>query len=267
MSLVILPNTAGSAAASITINTGARASGYRTEDVIHGPRSRMFRSQATSGSVRVGYTHDSDLSIDTVVVARADKLLTQDGMRIRFQERDSVDTWSDLTTPDYNTLASSDLIGRHGQDLVASVSPTDLRGVGITVSAGGAAEAIQFSKLYGSLAFDMGTQPVALSNPSRWRYQDAYAKPLRGWYRVKTEAEITIHWSGVTAEKAAAFEAIPRLLEWPFFLYEDNASAISLFEHRLEHVIIAEPYTIVRHNNGFRDITATFRRLKHYEVN
>ena len=265
MSLLLLPNTAGSAASSVSVSNGSSASSYDPENIITGSRARMWRSTATSGNVRIGYLLDEDVTVDHVVIARADKLVTENGLRVRISDRDSGGSWSELVSPDFNTLDSSDLIGKYSQDLVAAVSPGNERGYAIFSSVSSGTEAVQFAKFYASLAFDMGVDPILQSPPS-WRDTPVRARPLKGWFSCETEQEISITWNGVTAAKAAAFEAIPRLLSWPFFLYESDASNIRCFEHRLEHVIIAEPYTVERLNNGYRNISVTFRRLTHWEV-
>lgn len=267
MGLVILTNTAASNATAFSdvgSSTGA-ATGYTNQDIIAGNRSNVWRSTAVSsgGNWGVGYQFASEISCNYAVVTRADWLLTIDTQIVRIRQRSSGGTWSSIT--DFDPLASSDLVGYTGQDLVVEISPSERYGYGIRGSTkGGSTEAGQFSNLYFSNSFTFGHNPERGAQWITLSKDEQLFKPQRAWFPYATEKRITLTWKNITEAKYEAFKAIPGLMRWPLFLLEDDADDIAIFSWLLEHVIV-EDYTAVRRNIDLWDVTVTFRRLKHYD--
>lgn len=260
MALLILPNTAGDSATSMT-NAGAgvaTASGYNNYDVIAGPRSSRWRSAAHSSNMRLGYVLGADTTVTHCVIARADWLLTQDTMRLRGLQRNSGGTWSAISGFDLNPITSSNLVGLYSQDYVQEVSPTDLRGFGIDcVTLGGGSEAAQVSKIFYSNAVELSANPSA----SSWEQVESGYYPMWGYFPYHTEARMQLSWHALTAAEITAFKAIPNLLSWPLYLYDEDAD---YWPWKLEHVIV-EDYSYSSIGIGRWKLDVIFRRLKHYD--
>ena len=267
MSLVLLPNNVGYAASTLDLNAGSSASGYDINDLISGPRSTQWRSAATSGDVQPGYSFGSNTAATHIVIARADWLLTQNGTRIRPIQKNSGGTWSVVSGVDYNPLALANLIGPYNQDLAFAFTPTDLRGFGIRTDRGSGTEAAQISKLYVSNAFSFGVEPHFLQSPPVLELLQASSSPTlftpqRSFEPYDVEASFTLVWEAVTLAKITEFKAIPALMRWPLFLYDDTGD---VFAAKLEHVVVQD-FTETSAGQGYRNITIMFLRLKHYDV-
>lgn len=260
MALLLLPNTVGDVATSMT-NAGsgvATASGYNNYDAIAGPRSKRWRSAAHSDWMRLGYVVAANTTVTHCVISRADWLLTQDTMRVRGIQRNSGGTWSDFSGFDKNPIAASDLVGLYSQDYVQEVAPSDLRGFGIECKTlGGGSEAAQISKLFYSNAHEFTSNPGA----SAWERTEGMTYPMLGYFPYYTEARLTLSWNSLTRAQITAFRAIPNLLAWPLYLYDENAD---YWPWKLEHVLI-EDYIETWTGPDLWKLDVNIRRLKHYE--
>lgn len=261
MAILLLPNTAGDSAASMT-NAGAgvaTASGYNNYDVIAGPRSKRWRSAAHNDWMRLGYVFAANTTVTHCVITRADWLLTQDTMRVRGIQRNSGGTWSAFSGFDLNPITSSNLLGLYSQDYVQAVAPSDLRGFGIECKTlGGGSEAAQVSKIFYSNAVEFASNPTA----SGWEYTEASFYPMWGYFPYYTEARSSLTWMALTDAEIAAFKAIPNLLAWPMYLYDEDAD---YWPWKLEHVVV-EDYAITGNGLNRWKLDVSFRRLKHYDT-
>lgn len=266
MSFYLLPNTLGDLAYGAGGNAvPGLATGYSGADGITGPRSTRVRFQAYLGARNYGYFHSAaTFSATHMVIARADWLITKTGARVRPLEctDDSPISYAVVAGSDFNPLTAASLIGVRSQDLVMATPITNQYGGGFQWTST-ATEAEQYSKLYVSNAFDFGASPDIKPFPE-WQVfpetEKRYFTPQRGTMPYQIEAQISLTWRNVTRAKMDAFRALPRLLEWPIFLYDD---AGDYWSWKLEHVLISDwEETLTQYD--LSDITIRFVRLKHY---
>lgn len=125
MAFKFLANTAPDEYTSITLPNGSTASGYDTQNIVSGPRSTWWKGAASANATSIGYNVGSSTP-DTMVVARADKLLSLIGKDIDILEWDT-SSWAVLETPK-TPLTRADLIGISSQDYVESFTPTETAG-------------------------------------------------------------------------------------------------------------------------------------------
>jgi hypothetical protein len=263
MSFLFLLNTAGEQAngtSTLSLGTGT-ASGYDIEDMVNGARSTCYRSDASSGEIGVGYTFAADTDISHCVIAGADWLLTEYGLRIRGKERDSGGTWSNISGFDTNPITAGALIGAYAQDYVMAITQSVKRGVGISAQTKGVgSEAMQFSKLYFSNSFSFSHNPKWGFSVELIPTNSAGFKPLHAYMEYETERRWSLTWDWITLAELQAFNELPNILAHPFFLYD---SAGDVFPWYLEHVVI-ESWTEAMLAPGYFQIEIVFRRLKHY---
>jgi hypothetical protein len=263
MSVYLLPNTIGDAAATCALEAGTTSYG-ELNDLIAGPRSTFWRSVAASSAIAPMFTLSSDVIATHMVVARADWMVTLAGARVRARQRSSGGVWSHIVGVDYNTLTAGSLLGPKSQDLVFAVSPTNYRGYGLEFDSVGT-EAMQISKFYPSVGFQFDGDLV-LNPAPQWtafpltQSVNMFA-PLKSYDAYEVEAQISLTWKNCSRANIRAFEALPQILNWPLFIYDD---AGDVWNWKLEHVVIegwAETFTAI----DYSDITVTFQRLKLYE--
>jgi len=230
-------------------------------NLIAGPRSTFFSMPASTTDQGMGYAHQGTNNTPThIVVARADKLLTSTGMRLRGAQRASGGTWTVLG-PDLAPITSSDLTGIRGQDYVVAVSPSSLQGVGIIVNPHPSGTASgQISKLFGATSFTFGNEPTAGATFDSLPI-GTYSQPLRCIEPYEVEQRFSLVWPLIDASYVTSFLALPQIFRWPIFLYDDTQS---IFQWKLEHVII-EGYKVLVHEKDRVSIEVTFARLRHYE--
>jgi hypothetical protein len=268
--LKFLCNYAGDVATSMSEAGGAStaAASYDATNLIAGPRSTWYRTTATSGLSRIGYITPS-IGFDFLVIARADKLLTLGTMALYGLVRSSGGVWTNAPAGAIlNPVTSADLLGpvvdgsTHAQDFVYEFSSTQTAaGFGLELQSGGS-EATMFSKLFFGASFDFGHNP-SLDAGVSWEhvpYPNRFFVPHEGTLKYETERRFSLQWDFVSNAKIAAFEALPQILNWPLFLYDD---AGDIWDWQLEHVIV-EDYTVSVIGQDLNHITIVFRRLQHY---
>lgn len=258
MSLWILANHGGYLGTAL-YPSGEAATGYSLVDIVTGPRSTRYRSQASSGDRSAGYEFGSDVVISHVVVARADWMLTQNGSRVRARQRNSGGTWSVVSGIDLNPLSSANLVGPTSQDLVLAVSPSDHRGSSLFRSGVSGSEALQVAKVFASSGLYFGLNPTP-----GFSWQDLpdnqFAFPIRGNRVYEVERRFALNWLGITQANLNSFLALPMIDRWPLFLYDD---AGDVFPWKLEHVIV-ENYTVNVIAADNINLEVSFARLKHW---
>lgn len=265
MALLLLTNTAGADLENVTVSNGTTTPSYSLNDLISGPRSRMWRRNMTSSTSTVAMEMKHSRSLTHAVIARADLMLTKAGTTFSVAYHNGS---SQTTIQSYAPVAQSDLVGikvdgkPHGQDLVCEfAAPINAANFRIVMdAAGGASEATLVSKLFFSSAFDFGVAPSFQPQWSLSRESNQeLVKPLMGYEEYEVGEAIQIVWKFVTLAKLFEFEALP--LNWPLFLYDKRGD---IFSHRLEHVIVSDPWTWTRRSAEYFDVTVNFRRLAHY---
>lgn len=267
MAFYLLPNTVGNTASSVdTASSGSTASGYSLLDLISGPRSRMWRSVASSGTVRAAYHLAADTTITHMVAARADLLVTKNGTRVRPIQKSSGGVWSTIAGVDFNPLAVGDLMGPKGQDVAFAVSPSNLRGFGLQFESSSGSQAAHLAKLYASNAFSFGVEPRIADAPPQWAYLPRgqsinLRTPQRGTFPYEITEQFTLRFNPVTVAKSAEFKALGQVLHWPMFLYDDAAAVLSW---KLEHVMI-DSWNETAVDEEFRSFEISFLRLAQYE--
>lgn len=263
MSLWFLTNTIGDVATSLTESGMTIATGYDRTHIINGARSSHCRWQPASGSQQVRYTLPSSYTPTHMVIARADWLLTQNGMRVKGFQRSSGGVWSAIAGADFNPLASANLMGPRSQDIAFAVSPTDLTGFGIEADTISGTEALQLSKLFVSVGFQFDVapsfRPAWEPVPKSQNYD--MQTPLYGTIPLEVEAFLDMRFQGVSTAKLLAFKALPRIFNWPFFLFDD---AGDIWNWKLEHVML-QGMEVTLSDADLHDVTLKFYRLKHYE--
>lgn len=292
MAFYLLSNVAGyygdpNTNAGLSLTT---SSGYSVNSFISGPRSTWHRSDSSSLEIGRGYVYPELVDPTFCVVARADKLLTQAGTRVRPRQlaggsstnywysqdwysggswyehnwwagSGGSGTWSYISGVDYNPLVAGDLIGPRSQDLVFAVEPTETGGIGLSCKPVSGSQATLLSKFYGCEAFEFDNPPQLGTN---WSDQPpgTFARTMRGTYPYEIERRFSIRFGPETRAKAIAFRSVKYMFNyWPLFLYDPSAT---IWDHKLEHVIIeGVTETIIENNRHVLDIS--FARLRHYE--
>lgn len=273
--LKLLTNDMG--AAAVTLDWGnARnviATGYNLTDMITGPRSKKIRSAQGSGSsIGIFYPRYScdpaSVPVNYAVIARADYLTRRtNGCQIYFTGYGATANGSYLEESVVsNATLSAGLIGPKSQDYVfkypaqrtrfgASVQSYTSTVTGVNVG--------QCGQIYFSTGFDFGASPDTKPEP-QWDDvpdEDRLFTPLRGHFPYETEKKITLSWKNITTAKLTAFKALPHILNWPLFLYDEDAD---IWDWKLEHVLV-ESWAEQIAAPGYWDIDITFRRLAHYD--
>lgn len=252
---LFLPNTLG-ASADTCDSSGTTATGYDKLDVISGPRSAMHLVEPST-SHTIGYTL-SGQSCSHAVLMRADLFKNSLNPTSVAIEKESTG-WSTVST---TSVASMDLVGPYGQDWIKSLSEN---ADGFRLSfASSSSQAHKYSKVFFSNAVDLGDEPDIDPAP-KWediRETDRYYVPLGGYFPYETEKRITLTWRNLSKSTLNTFLSIPRLLEWPLVLYDENGF---LWPWKAEHVLI-EDYSALYKAPDKIDLEVKLRRLKHYDV-
>lgn len=263
MSLWILPNTIGDVATTLTESGMTIASGYDRTHIINGSRSSHCRWQPASGSQQIRYLLPTNYTPTHMVIARADWLCTQNTMRVKGFQRSSGGVWSGISGADYNPLAAANLMGPRSQDLAFAITPSEFTGFGLEADTISGSEALQISKLFVSVGFQFNVEPSFRPAwepiPKSTTYD--MRSPLYGTFPLEVEAVLEMRFQGVTTAKVLAFKALPRILNWPFFLFDDSGV---IWSWKLEHVLL-QSYEINTTDADYHDITLKFLRLKQYE--
>lgn len=262
MAILFLTNKAGDTASSVEFNSGTADSAYSDRWVIAGPRSLLFKAEASTSALNVGYVFTAATLCDYMVVARADLLLTATGMRVRPIQRDTGGAWTFVSGVDYNPLAPANLIGVRRQDLCFAVTPTDTAGIGVQAyNGGGSSEAAMFAKLYGCQAFNWGVGPAKGGVSFEKVPADTYFTPLRGTWPHEVEKRLIMTFHGVTTAKVRAFKALPQVFNWPLFIHDTTGDTLP---QRLEHVLVESFSQTLRRDKTW-NVQLSFLRLKHYD--
>lgn len=261
MSLKFIVNHLGNSATSVSMVSGTLAEGS-LNDLIAGPRSSFIRSAASASAIQPGFVLGSDLVLTHLVVARADLMVTKAGAQVRAMQRSSGGVWSAISGTTIATLAAGNLTGPTSQDLVIDVTgATNYRGFGIEFDSAGT-EAMHFSKLIGGIAFDFGEPVPFMGAPTENLADDGrFVTPPRGTFMYETEREFSLTIGPVAMSVAKAFKALPLLLRWPLYLYDENADFIPW---KLEHVLCLGWKEVIAEKDR-HTFQISFRRLKHYQ--
>lgn len=263
MAFYLLHNVSGyygdpSSDVGLTLGT---STGYSVNDFVSGPRSTWHRTNYSTSEIGRGYETAISITPTYVVVARADKLLTAAGSRVRFRQRTSGDVWSNITGPDFNPLTASHLVGPRSQDLVSAVSPTQTYGIGLAVAPASGTQATLISKFYGCEAFDFGVPPQ-LSASWTDLPPNQYITPLNSTMPYEIERRFSITFPMVSRSVAQAFHQTYREFSVsPFFLYDTTGD---IWDHQLEHVLIENWIEDIVENDR-HTFSISFARLKHYD--
>lgn len=249
MSFLFLTNTVGSNATMIETYGSAVESGYKAGAIMAAPRSRLV----STGDAFDFHTIAYDCSSTTVthcVVQGA--WWFKNGLNATDVK---VVYGGSLTTDSTTTVASMELLGPERQDWVKTITRTATKfGVKFTHSA---VSRNLYGKVFFSNAFDFDATPQQLAV----RKEEERVRPLVGHQWYQTERAMTLQFENVTAAKLETFKALP--LQWPFFIYDEYGD---IFDHKLEHVMIAEPWEAMRRVGGDYSLNLPLRRLKYYEV-
>lgn len=256
MAVWLLTNTVGAVATALNNPLSlALDSGYDRMNVISGPRSQMVRYLASS-SYSVTYSCPST-QITHCVVSRMDLFKnTLDAQDVKLQYN------GPSYATDSTTLAGDlDLVGPTGQDWVQSFAQTSTQ-FRVLFSSSASNRELMVGKVYLSNGFKFNDEGPALG-PTLGRRpgeRPDYVQPIYGYEPYAVENDFSLSWQGVTRAKVEAFQALP--LNWPFWIYDD---AGDIFEHKAEHVVLADPFEYQRVGSDYFNITLRFRRLAHYD--
>jgi len=243
MAFLILPNTFGVKAT--TINASVQAGSDKTR-MVAGPRSQL-----TTGANGTSWA----MSYEAASTAVTHCVVTSANLFAQGQYADEVDvTYSSSATVDSTTVAGSMvLVGPNSQDWVKPIAQTSDE-FGLEFRHTQAADSV-VGKVFFSTAFDFGTNPEF----SQLVTESEKVRPLWGHRQYAVERKFSLAWSNLTQAKLAAFRALP--IQIPFFAYDDSGD---IFDHKLEHVVIAEPWTESRRVGGEYTLTLVLHRLTQY---
>lgn len=274
MSLLLLTNTLGAQATSFSYNGTAADANYDYKDLAGGPRSNGAVT-TTRASHNWQYRSTATMSWDFSVVTRADRIANgKDSYRLSLN-----DTTTSGGASGYSSVESTDpfttssLVGMridgksYGQDYVYlnGSTRTGKYGVELDIDDGGGAYATQAIHLANWIvgeSFTFGTEPTLRKNRVQMLPSDdqGIVRPIFGYHYYKTTHRLTLNWQHVTQAKMAAFRALP--LNLPLFLYDEDGD---IFEHKLEHVVLAQPWNEIRVEPDLYSLEITFHRLEHYK--
>lgn len=259
MALLFLFNYSGNAASTYTLGSGTTATGYNLYNSISGNRSLMERTTKSASEVIRQYVYSAVVSVDYVVISRADLLLTANTTRLRLKDRTAGGTWAYISGIDYNPLTSASLIGIKSQDLVIAVTPAEFYGIALSTLPASGSEASQISKFYASDSVSLGVAQVGFETEEL--DFGVYATPIQGTLPYEVEKRFTLDFIGLTQAEIISFYAYPMLMTQPFFLYD---SAGDIWTHKLEHVLLEDIEETFLEKDVY-NLKLSFARLRHYE--
>lgn len=261
--LELLVNSAGNIAHAITVSSTTLQSGEIANSVAGGRTQLVRLTSSASGDVVYSDYNETDTSINTdyFIISGAHFLKTEDTTRVTplssALASGSMDTHTDVQA----VIADANLVGPYSQDWIATKALTSKKRHGMRFETqGGGAEAAQYYQIFAAASFDLGIEPIRPLVYEQIPKSDEMFQPQRGWFPYATEMRITVNWKHVTAAKSLAFKSLGYLTSRPFFLYDSTGDTIS---HKLEHVVL-ESYRESVLRPDIIEISATFRRLKHY---
>lgn len=248
MSVLLLTNTAAAAATGIETLGASIATGYKAGWAMAGPRSRLV--ETSSASDHAFYYNTSSISVTHCVVTSANYFkagLNASSIEVHYGASNTADS----TT----AVGSMTLVGPEQQDWVKTISRTSTK-FGVKFNHSISSKNL-YGKVYFSNAFDFENAPQIIELEKL----DERVRPLVGhqWHQV--ERAMRLRWDNVTAAKMESFKQLP--MQWPFFVFDD---AGNIFDHKLEHVVVSEPWQAQRRLDGNYELDLILHRLKHYEV-
>lgn len=263
MAFWILPNTAGAVASSMDVDGSTTTATYDAENLISGPRSKMWRCDAFGSVVRVYYNLPQSYSMSHCVIARADLMMTEEGSQISVAYGSGLGSPIDgIGTP----IVAANLVGikvdgkPHGQDAVFEfTSPVTSDVFQIAIGHASGTQAAMLAKVYFCDGLLIGNGPQRGPTWSvRRDGEPERTKPLLGYEEYAVTDAIDLRWRHVGREEIEAFEVLP--LNWPVFLWDTDGD---IFAHKLEHVILAA-YSWTRVGEDSFTLETSWRRLAHY---
>lgn len=243
MAFLFLTNTVGASATAITSTVQAGSDKTR---MIAGPRSQLTHG-ANGTTWTMQYTCASQ-AVTHCVITNADLFAhSQDGGNV-------VVNYGATPTTDSTTAAGSmTLVGPNDQDWVRTISQTSTK-FGLSFSHAVASDTV-VGKVFFSNSFDFSVPPQLVSATE----VAEKVRPLLGHRQYATERVFELTWANVTEAKLTAFKALP--IQIPFCIYDESGH---LFDYKLEHVLIADPWTEARRLDGNYTLTLAVRRLTQY---
>lgn len=264
MAFWILTNTAGAAASSMDVDGSSTSTGYSVNDLISGPRSRIWRCDAFGSIVRLYYNLPASFTMTHCVLARADLMMTETGSQVDVGYGSGLGTNIDsIGAP----IVGADLVGikidgkTHGQDAVFEFeTPVTSDVFRIAISHFSGTQAAMFAKVYFCDGLLLGDGPEPGPQWSTRRDgEPEMTKPIGGYEEYAVTDAISLTWRNISRTDVASFEALP--LNWPMFLWDTDGD---IFSHKLEHVILARPYTWTRVGADSFNLETVWSRLAHY---
>jgi hypothetical protein len=246
MGFLILPNSVALSATTLE-DSAAIQSGSNLTHIMAGPRNQIVKGTAgTSHTVKYNCTFRE---VTHAVLTNAN--LFKNGVNatqisLQYGSGPSVDS----TT----AVGSMTLVGIKSQDWVKTFPRTDTA-FSVKYEHSSSSET-WYGKIYLADDFSFGVPPQIVQSESRLER----VRPLLGHRKYMTEHVIGMAFANLSQATVAAFRALP--LYHPFFIYDENAD---LWEHKLEHVIIADPWKESRQLDGTYQLQLTVRRLRHYD--
>lgn len=253
MAVAFLCNTIGHVASAAGINFGSLVSGYNAYDAMSGPRNKTVRGGAGAATHRYQYDCPSS-EVTHVVVSRMDlfkNTLDADEVVVEYSSSHTVDS----TT----AVEDLELVGPTYQDWVKPIARTSAS-FSVAFNSTAITREYEYGKVYFAKAFSFGTEPAIGQRLRISRAERVQSvRPCMGYKGYAVEAEFDLAFAGVTLAKILEFEALP--LHSPLFFYDNTGD---LFAHKLEHVIIAKPWTWERVAADSFNIALSLSRLAHY---
>lgn len=246
MAFQLLVNT-GAVGGTTLEDASTIKTGSNLQHILAGPRNQIVKANAaTSHTVKVNVDFRQ---ITHFVLTNAD--LFKNGVNA---QQISLQYGSGPTTDSTTAVGSMTLVGIKGQDWVRTFSQTST-----SFSAKfdhTASSETWYGKVFFSDAFDFGVPPQLIQSETRFER----VRPLLGHRKYMTEHVIGLGFANLSQATVAAFRRLP--LHHPFFIYDSSSD---LWTHKLEHVVIADPWKESRQLDGKYQLIITVRRLRHYD--
>lgn len=245
MGFLFLTNTVAATATTLE-DSAAIKSGSDLTHIIAGPRDQIVKGVAgTSHTVKYNCT---STEVTHAVITNANLFKSGNNATQILLQYGATPT-TDSTT----AIASMSLVGPKSQDWVKTIARTST--AFLVKFEHSASSESWYGKIFFSKSFNFGVPPqfLALQN------QLEEVRPLLGHMRYMTEQIMVLQFLSLPQTVMASFRALP--LHQPFFIYDEDGDH---WDHKLEHVVIADPWTELRRLDGTYSLELTVRRLRHY---
>lgn len=217
-------------AAIATTSSATGATDFDPANLARGPRYLGFKRAAAGSSLTITYDLGSATtkSIDHLVIARADKLVSGGVTQVDVDRSTNGSSWTNEYTD--SSFASATLRGPASEDYLEEISTSSAyRYWRITYTATNTT--FPHSKVNFGTLFDPGADPVAINTSRDLGALEFTAKDGTRWKSINREPlyRLSIVWEGLTDAKTEEFidAAVHRHKRYCFLYAKSNTAALS----------------------------------------